>query len=113
VSGPLETQAEVVPDKPRGRPPRLWPQKAAGVRSAMPQAPGALAGSKKGGAPFQERWARTARSSHLAEERSDRAGAPWTRSTARYVCRGGNSAKARLTCIERGRAPGRRRQTDG
>jgi len=33
VSGPLEAQAEIVPDKPRGRPPRLGLQRAAGVRS--------------------------------------------------------------------------------
>jgi hypothetical protein len=68
VSGPLEAQAEIVPDKPRGGPPRLRLQRAAGVRPAMPQAPGALAGSKEGrragaalnellfpaGAPFQK-----------------------------------------------------------
>jgi len=33
VSGPLETKAEIVPDKPRGRPPRLRLQRAAGARS--------------------------------------------------------------------------------
>ena len=52
MSGPLEAQAEIVPDKPRGG--NLLDcdsKKAAGVRPAMPQAPGALAGSKRGGAP--------------------------------------------------------------
>ena len=68
VSGPLEAQAEIVPDKPRGGLLDCGSKGLPVCVPAMPQAPGALAGSKEGrragaalnellfpaGAPFQK-----------------------------------------------------------
>ena len=68
MSGPLEAQAEIVPDKPRGGLLDCGSKGLPVCVPAMPQAPGALAGSKEGrragaalnellfpaGAPFQK-----------------------------------------------------------